>query len=311
MKITKSPFFGGLFGLLLGFSALGADKTAPSLTVAVYDFTDVDKNSGDYGGKVTALVTANLTVETNLVMVERLDLQKALGEQAIGASGMVNSEQAARIGQLTGAKVLVSGRVMKTERNRLVIVANIVGTETGRLFAEKAEGASEDFTDLTSELSRKIAHTIRKEASHFVAESKSHADELDRIVKSVTGTNRPTVSVNLHGTKEGGPCVAANTEMGVILQKTGFVVVDDHSERKPDVEITGLVEFDRGPRRGNLYSSHVVIDLKVQDRRTGKIIAFDHQSADAVDIGLASARKAAAANATDGLAERILPLLAQ
>ena len=297
--------------LLLAAGVSAADKNLP-LTVAVYGFNDADKKGGNYGGKVTALLTANLAAESNLVLVERLDLQKALGEQAFGASGMVNSEQAAKIGQITGAKVLVSGQVIKTDKNRLVIIANITGTETGRLFAQKVEGPAENFTDLTSELSRKIAESIRNHAASFVAEAKSHADYLDRIVRSVTGTNRPTVSVNIHwpeGPKR--PCIAANTEMGVILQKAGFTVVDGNSEQKPDVEITGQIETDAGPKRGNLSASHAVIDLKIQERRTGKIMVIDHQTADAVDVGQAGARKAAAANAVDGLAERVLPLLAK
>ena len=56
--------------------AVAAGKPASTLTVAVYDFTDPDKNPAGYASKVTALVTADLTAETNLVMVERADLKK-------------------------------------------------------------------------------------------------------------------------------------------------------------------------------------------------------------------------------------------
>jgi TolB-like protein len=285
---------------------------AAPLTVAVFGFNDADKHGGEYGGKVTTLVTASLTTEPDIIMVERMELKKALGEQALGASGMVNSEQAAKIGQITGAKVLVSGQVIKTDKSRLVIVANIVGTETGRLFAQKVEGPTENLTDLTSELSHKIAQTIHEQSSSFIAENKSHEDYLNRIVKSVTGTNRPTVSVTIHWPQSvKSLCVSANTELGLILQKAGFTVVDGQSESKPDIEITGQVETDAGPTRGHLHSSHAVIDLKVQERRTGKILIIEHQTADAVDIGQAGARKAACASAADSLAERILPKMAE
>src|SRR5580704_9720361 len=163
--------------------SIGMVVHAAPLTVAVFGFNDADKHGGEYGGKVTTLVTASLTTESNIIMVERMELKKALGEQALGASGMVNSEQAAKIGQMTGAKVLVSGQVIKTDKGRLVIVANIVGTETGRLFAQKVEGATENLTDLTSDLSHKIAQTIQEHASNFVAETKSHEEHLEQIVK--------------------------------------------------------------------------------------------------------------------------------
>ena len=40
---------------------------------------------------VTTLVTADLTTETNLVLLERAELTKALNEQAFGVSGLVSS----------------------------------------------------------------------------------------------------------------------------------------------------------------------------------------------------------------------------
>src|SRR5262249_23167758 len=98
---------------------------AAPLTVAVYDFTDTDKKAGAMGAKVTALVTADLAADTNFVMLERAELNKALSEQAFGVSGMVSSDAAAKIGQITGAKVLVAGQVIKTDGNHLVVVANI------------------------------------------------------------------------------------------------------------------------------------------------------------------------------------------
>lgn len=294
--------------LLAGIAAHAAPPDA--LTIAVYDFTDTDKKEGGYGLKVTALVTADLTTESKLVMVERSDLRKALGEQAIGISGLVNSDQAARIGQLTGAKVLVSGEVIKTGAKRLIVVANIVGTETGRLFAEKAEGTSERLTDLTSELSRKIAQTIRDQAPSFVTETQSREDYLERIVKSIKGTNRPSVLVGfrfpssaIHAT--------ANNEMGIILQKAGFTVVDSRSDRKPDIEITGTAASETAKNRNGLYSSRTVLEAKVQDRRTGKIITIDRQVGEAIDIGDMTAWRSSTAKAVDTLAERLLPLLAQ
>src|SRR5258706_12729152 len=71
-------------------------QAAPPLTVAVYDFKG-DAEAASYGNNVTTLVTANLTTETNLVMLERAELTKALSEQAFGISGMVTSDAAAKI----------------------------------------------------------------------------------------------------------------------------------------------------------------------------------------------------------------------
>ena len=49
-------------------------------------------------------------------MVERAELEKILGEQELGLSGTVSADTAAKVGNLTGAKVLVTGRVFKLHK---------------------------------------------------------------------------------------------------------------------------------------------------------------------------------------------------
>jgi TolB-like protein len=165
--------------LLAGVMARAGSPQTP-LTVAVYDFKG-DADAASYGNNVTTLITADLTDEKNLVMLERAELNKALQEQAFGISGMVSSDAAAKIGQITGAKVLVAGQVIKTQGNHLTIVAYMIGTETGRLFADKVEGAADNLTALTSDLSRKIAKTISIQNTNLVTpEPESHEDYLNR-----------------------------------------------------------------------------------------------------------------------------------
>jgi hypothetical protein len=109
--------------LLIALGAVAAAATPDALTVAVYDFAATDKTTPSYAIKVTTFVTAELTQETNLVMLARADLSQALSEQAFGISGLVSSDAAAKIGQLTGAKVLVTGQVIRTVGGHVVLVA--------------------------------------------------------------------------------------------------------------------------------------------------------------------------------------------
>src|SRR5260370_24577890 len=113
----------------------------PVLTVAVFDFDSKDENGGELGHKVAELISATLSADANLVTVERAELGKLLGEQELGLSGTVQPGTAAKVGQLTGAKVLVTGRVFKAD-NETVVVAKIIGTETGRVYGELEEGNS-------------------------------------------------------------------------------------------------------------------------------------------------------------------------
>jgi TolB-like protein len=290
-------------------SASAADATPPPLTVAVYDFTDT--GAGGFGGKVTTLVTADLTTETNIVMLERAQLSKALNEQAFGISGLVSSDAAAKIGQLTGAKVLVAGQVMKTQPTHLVIIANIIGTETGRLYAARVDGSTDQLLDLTTDLAKKIADTIRAQTTNLVTGAQeTHEQWLTRLVQSIPGTNRPVVSVRINLPARGTTATATG-EFGILLEKAGFTVVDANSDQKPDIEITGVCDLSPGPRQNGLFSFRAVIELKVQERRTGQIITFDRQESTATDAARAGANRSAQVNAVDALAERVLPLLAK
>jgi hypothetical protein len=93
--------------------------------------------------------------------------------------------------------------------------------------------------------------------------------------------------------------------------KAGFTVVDENSDRKPDVQITGGGYVTARTRRGGLFSSSYALNVKIQERRTGSIIAFDHQESAATEAGQAAATAAAQIKTVDDMAERILPLLAK
>ena len=300
------------FLALLLTGAVAHAEPQSLLTVAVYDFKG-DTAAAIYANNVTTLLTANLTAETNLLMVERAVLAKALKEQAFGLSGMVSPDTASQIGQITGAKVLISGQVIKTSKDHVIIVANLIGTETGRLFADKVDGATDNLTELTSDLSHKIAQTIGDQTTNLVsAAQESSTDRLDRIIKSITDTNRPSVSVRINNPQGNSrPNVPANTEFGRILLKAGFPVADKRSDRKPDIEITGMSDGSSGPHKDGMFTFQDIIELKVQDRRSGKIITLEHQVAFVTDASRKGAQRAAIIKAIDTLAERVLPLLAK
>lgn len=51
------------------------------------------------GKDVSSLVTANLSADPRFNFVERAQLEQVLNEEALGASGNINPDSAARIGQ--------------------------------------------------------------------------------------------------------------------------------------------------------------------------------------------------------------------
>lgn len=296
---------------LLGATARAADTDV--LTVAIFDFESKDEAVHDLGPKVATLVNANLSAEPQIITVERAELEKVLGEQELGLSGTVSSDTAAKVGHLTGAKVLVTGRVFKADKE-LIMVAKIIGTETSRVYGELVKGpATASISDLSAELATKIGKTVTEKGATLVAKVESREERINRLVKSLKEGKRPSVSIKIAERHFGGAVIdpAAETELAMIFQKAGFTVLNDKSSEKPDVEITGEAFSAYGARKGNLISCRSRVEIKAQQREGGKILMQDRQTSVAVDIAEQTAAKTALQNAAGELAERLLPKLVQ
>ncbi len=281
------------------------------LSVAVFDFDSKDENVRDLGPKIATLVNANLSAEPNLIIVERAELEKALGEQELGLSGTVSSETAAKVGQLTGAKVLVTGRVFKTD-TELFIVAKIIGTETSRVYGEMVKGGvNASFSDLSESLAKKIATDVAQKGETLVAKVETHEDRVAKIKKALGDKKLPVVSVKIAEQHFGQHVIdpAAQTELSLILQECGFTLADDTSTNRATVEITGEAFSEFGMRKGNLQSCRARIEIKAREVASGKIVAVDRQTSVAVDIAEHIAAKSALQNGAGELAERLLPKL--
>lgn len=297
--------------LLLLLTIVANSRAAQEvLTVAIFDFDSKDEAVRDLGPKVATLINANLSAEPQIITVERAELEKVLGEQELGLSGTVSTETAAKVGHLTGAKVLVTGRVFKVDKE-LVVVSKIIGTETSRVYGELVKGTSATpITDLSTELAKKIAATVNAKGETLVAKVESREDRIARIKKNLGRKELPSVSIKIDERHFGQPVIdpAAQTELGLILKECGFMLADDKSAQKPDVEITGDAFSAFGMRKGNLISCKARVELKAQ-KRSGEILAVDRQTSVAVDIAEQTAAKTALQKAATELVERLAPVL--
>ncbi|MFN7139813.1 MAG: hypothetical protein ACK4UN_10780, partial [Limisphaerales bacterium] len=64
--------------------AVTSSLRAEILSVAVFDFESKDEAVRDLGSKVSSLLNAHLSIEPEIILVERAELEKALGEQELG-----------------------------------------------------------------------------------------------------------------------------------------------------------------------------------------------------------------------------------
>lgn len=287
---------------------------AQPLTVAVFDFESKDEATKDLGPKVASLINAQLSASPNLITVERAELEKALGEQELGLSGTVDPATAAKVGHLTGAKVLVTGRVFNVG-DETMIVAKVIGTETSRVYGEVVRAPSKrgSIADMSAEMAGRVAKLVEVRADTLVAKAESQDDRVLRLQKEYNGKKLPDVTVTIPERHIGSPTIdpAAQTEVSYILQKLGAVVLETKDQSKGSVEIVGEGFSEFGMRKGNLVSCKARVELKAIDRTTGKMLFIDRQTAVAVELSEHLAGKAALQEAAAKLTERLLPMLAK
>jgi len=148
-------FFPGLFP---------AESSAASKTrVAVIDFEQ--KAFQEFQGKQIGEIVAEWLITSlantgRFEVVERAQLQKVLKEQQLGISGMINQETAAKMGELLGVKVIVSGTVIQIG-NTYDVNARLISVQDGTILkAERIRGVGLDGVE---RLMDSLADSFKKE----------------------------------------------------------------------------------------------------------------------------------------------------
>ncbi len=288
-------------------------QDTPVYPTAILPFQERGKDVSELGSKVTDILFALLVAEPKLVLVEREYLNKVLDEQELNLSGVVNPSATARVGQLTGAKILVTGSVLQSE-DSLYLIAKVIGSETGRVLGASVKGTVRDSLDaLVRELAKKLGDVIEARASELVAKPTNRADRLSKLREAIGKSQLPSIEIKVAERHIGQSTVdpAAATELEFLFTELGGAVIESPAAI-PSVEVViqgeGFSEF--AARHGNLVSVKARLELKAVERSSGRILFADRQVAVAVDLSEQIAGKAALQEAASQMAMRLIPALA-
>lgn len=295
--------------IALGAGALAQPKP---LSVAVLNFDVSSPQIPIMGGDVALLLTTQLSSNSDLLLADRVDIDKALGEQAMGISGTVDAASAAKIGKITGVQIIVSGRVFRA-LNETLLVSKIMSTENGRVFGEMVTLSDNDsMAKAVTELGAKIDATLSSKGKSLVVDADPNDDYVGRLKAIVQNKKLPSVTVVIPEVSLGAASIdpAAATEFQKLLTQLGFTVFDSKTATgSPDVEITGEAVSQVAFRKGGLVSARGRVEVKAVEKTSGKILWTDSENTVAVDISDEIASKTALQKGSHKLIERMVTQL--
>lgn len=278
--------------------------------IAIVPFKSRGREVDGMGEKVTDLIFANLVVDPGLLLVDREDLDTILAEAELSLSGLVNPQEAVQVGQLTGARLIVTGSVFKVDES-IYVVAKIIGTETTRVVGASAKGRPNDPIDKVVEsVAEKILKSIQDHSDSLVAKKNDRESQIAEIKKKLEGVKLPVVFVTIEEQHVGQNSIdpAAEIEIIKFLRECGFEVIDPNEgqENQADFLVKGEGISEFATRTGKLVSAKARLEVKITDRATGKVVAVDRQTRLVVGLSEQIAGKQALQDAADEIAERIV-----
>lgn len=308
-----------------------ATQPAP-LTVAVLDFAAATPGEPQLGAQIAETLTVMLSGEPGFTLVDRAALLRMVEEQALNLSGVVDTQQAIRVGQVVGARIMIVGKAFILDR-QLLITAKLIGVETSLVEGVLVKGdVGGDVGDLIIRLAAQVAQRLRVGGPKLVAREGATADPLPALKARLAGLVRPVVAVVVperHAAAAAAPPAdpAVETELKRLLLECGFPVQDVKTNTLTDfartvargetgawprelagvdVVIAGQGLSEYSARIGNLISCAARVEINLVQSRTGRIELAERTTERAVDLSEHVAAKRALEKAGRTLGLRVL-----
>jgi len=280
--------------------------------LAILSFEERGAGLKGQGANVRDLLFANLIENAKLLIVERSELDKILDEAELNLSGNVSADQATQIGQLTGARIIITGSIFTVDNNTH-IVAKIVSTETSKMLGKSVKG-DEKLDVLVGRLAKQVNTAINESAQNLLPPPVDKRLSIEKIRKLIAGKTLPAISVSISEThlSQSVPDPAAETELMYIYKEVGGKVIDRAASEasQADYQVVGEGFSEFSTRIKNLVSVKARLEVKVLDKE-GNVVAIDRQTSVKVDLNEMLAGKAALQEASAMIAERIIPKMAK
>lgn len=296
--------------LLLVLIVVGAGARAAPNTAAILAFDSRGERVASLAPKVADVLFAELIGRPGISLLEREQLQSMLAEAELGLSGMVRPDQAVQVGRMSGAQILVTGRILAVD-DRMYLVAKVIGTGTSRVKGAKAIGPIDgELGPLVARLADRIADVIREDSAELVPEQRERGDFIAAMRAEFGVAERPLVTVDVSerhiGARSFHP--SSETEIKRYLDAVGFeVVATDHPRAdQATFAVSGRGQSQFLTRTGDIVSTKARLELQARARASGRVLTSDRGIAVEVDLVEELAAKKAFRRAAQQVARTLI-----
>lgn len=226
------------------------------VSVAVLSFSSGGSVDGALGETLVSSLEASLSMQENVLLVERQDIDTLLSEQSMNLTGLTDGEMSLRIGKLLGAQILVKGRIIAVNEETMIL-AKLISSETGQVIAEKSvfESSLPKLSEL-SVFTDKISSVLSSRCNELVPPQEPQVSAYERVSNQLGSFQLPEASVSIpevHITRP-IPDPAAQTAIADLWLHCGGTLIEASEEAsdEPEVIISGEAFSEFGLRKGDL-----------------------------------------------------------
>ena len=275
-------------------------------TTAVLHFEARSRRAeGDKVGKsVSELLFVNLLEGGNIDLVERAELDKALDELHLSAVGMDSPESQVKLGQIIGAKILITGSVFDAGEKHY-LVAKIIGVETSRVKGCSVSGTG-DYLDLVPELAQKVRTTLETDFEKLLPKKATVFSVADRLA-DVKGAGRKVYLNVKESIQQAVPDPASDIALKKLLLALDFQVVNLRSEA--DFAIVCEAIASQAGQYHKFSSAEARVELSVYQVKENKLLSVGARKETMAGATYVIAAKDAINQATLKLAADVLKSL--
>ena len=296
-----------VFLLCVGIWSLGQDavvaesQLVPMAAVLNFEARSRQASNDNVGKSMGELLFVKLLESGCVDLVERAELDKALDELHLSAVGMTSQDSQVKLGQLIGAKILITGSIFEAGQKRYA-VAKIIGTETSRVKGCSVSGTG-DYLELVPALAEKVQAVLENDVAKLLPRKATVFSVADSLA-AIKGNGRKVYLEVKEDIQQSVPDPASEIALKKTLLALDFQVVNVRSEA--DFAIVCEAVASNAGQYHKFSSAQARVELSVYQVKGEKLIATGARKETLAGATYIVAAKDAITQATLVLAGKVL-----